>query len=105
MADGGNGRRNRNRAHFQPADEVGLQSGDRIEDQRGDDMRALRIEHRRLHVEVVGGGTPRCELDLATGLERTFLNDFNEPRLQRRVLFTCRHHATSPPKFDRCAIA
>ena len=45
--------RDRDRAHFQPADEIHLHAFQRIDDQLADAARARRMNRRRAHVEVV----------------------------------------------------
>ena len=62
VGHGRDGRRNGHRAHFKPADEIGFYTFELVEDEGGNQMRALAIEHGGFHVEVMGRGLARGEL-------------------------------------------
>ena len=106
LARNGHGGRQRHGAHLQPADQVDLRALQRLEDQRGDQLRALRVQHGGLHVEVEAGRAPRHELGLAPGGEGARLDDLDQAALcgagvghgALRLTWSCRAAAREPPE-------
>jgi hypothetical protein len=83
-AAGAHGDDDRDGAELQAADriEVALVL-EQVEHELGDEMRPLRVEHRRLHVEVVVAHRPGHELEAAEQ-QRFRLDDLEQPRLLLR---------------------
>src|SRR5262245_21694047 len=73
----------RHRAELEAADRIDLLVLDEIEDELGDEMRPLRVEHRRLHVEVVVAHRAGHELEFAEE-QRFLLDDLEQARLLLR---------------------
>ena len=78
LAQHRDGRGQRHRAHLQSADQVDILALDAVENQRGDQVRALGIEHGGLHVEVEARRAPRDQLGLRAGRERPRLDDLDQ---------------------------
>src|SRR5215470_9548164 len=73
----------RHGAELQAADRIDLLVLDEIEDELGDEMRPLRVEHRRLHVEIVVAHRAGHELEFAEE-QRFLLDDLEQARLLLR---------------------
>ena len=89
LADSGDRSGDRDRAHLQATDEVGVEVTNGIQNECCNKMGALRIQHRWLHIEVVRRRTSRGQRHLLARLKRAGLDNFDEPVAPARGIFQC----------------